>query len=99
MIFCTVSAVGCETFKDNSSLIVLNQTKQCEYKSECLGKKEINVGRNVTKCSLLLNPAQYFHKNGWQPLLAKTESFDFVISGNKSLLNVFNLYLLPYLDI
>ena len=99
MIFCTVSAVGCETFKDNSSLIVLNQTKQCEYKSDCLGKKEINVGRNVTKCLLLPNQTQYFHKDKWQLLLAKTESFDVVISGNKTLLKVFNLYLLPYLDI
>ena len=90
MIICTVSAVGCETFEDNSSLIVLTQTKQCEYKSECLGKKEINVGRNVTKCSLLPNPAQYFHKNGWQPLLVETESFDVAISGNKTLLKVFN---------
>ena len=89
MIFCTVLAVGCETFKDNSSLIVLTQTKQCEYKSECLGKKEINVDRNVTKCALLSNQAQYFHKDGWQPLtVVETESFDVVISENKTLLKV-----------
>ena len=69
---------------------MLNQTKQCEYKSECLGEKEINVDINVTKCSLLSNRAQYFHKDEWHPLtVVETESFDVVISGNKTLLKVF----------
>ena len=90
MIFCTVSAVGCETFKDNSSLIVLNQTKQCEYKSECLRGKEINVGRNLTKCAPLPNQAQHFHEDRWQPLLVETGVFDVVISENKTLLKVLN---------
>ena len=97
MIICIVPAVGCETFKDSSSVIVLNQTKQCQDKSECFEEKEINVDRKVTNCFLLPNQAQYLNKDGWQPLSVKTDMIDVLTSRNKTLLKVFT-YDLHYLE-
>ncbi|CAB4004510.1 Hypothetical predicted protein [Paramuricea clavata] len=77
-------AVGCETFQDGSSLVVLNQTVKCHEKSECWGEKEVNIGREVTECSLLPDQTQYLHKDGWQRLLVETESFDVVTNENKT---------------
>ena len=83
-----VAAVGCETFQDDSSLLILNKTSKCQ-ESECWGEKEINVGtRNVTECSLLPNQVQYLHKDGWQPLSMATNSLVVVASENKVLLKV-----------
>ncbi|CAB4004511.1 Hypothetical predicted protein [Paramuricea clavata] len=79
-------AVGCETFQDDSSLLILNKTSKCQ-ESECWGEKEINVGTwNVTECSLLPNQVQYLHKDGWQPLSMATNSLVIVTSENKVLL-------------
>ena len=97
MIIRIVPAVGCETLKDGTSVMVLNQTKQCQDKSECLGEKEINVDKKVTNCSLLPSQAQYLNKDGWQTFLGKASRFDVVTSGNKILLKVFN-YDLCYLE-
>ena len=84
----SVSAVGCETFQDGSFLVVLNQTIKCHEKSECWGEKEVNIGREVTECSLLPDQTQYLHKDGWQRLLVETESFDVVTNENKTSLKV-----------
>lgn len=92
MITYVVVAVGCETFKDGSSVVVLNQTEQRQQKPECLVEKEINVGRNVTKCSLLSNQTQYLHDDRWQPLLEKTDSLAVVASENKTLLKVYFVF-------
>ena len=69
-IFCL--AVGCETFADGSSIIILNKTK-CEEKSEYLGEKEIDL--NKTSCSLLPHKFQYLHNDTWKPLEMKNGSF------------------------
>ncbi len=79
--------MGCETFQNGTSLVVLNQTK-CQENSQCWGEKQINVGRNVKDCFLLSNRTQYLDKDGWQPLLVATESFDIVSSENKTSLKV-----------
>lgn len=88
MIIYIVVAVGCETFEDGSSVVVLNQTEQCQEISECSGEKEIDVKRTVTECSLLTHKAQYLHKDGWKPLSVKTNSFDVVTNESKTLLKV-----------
>ena len=85
--FC-IPAVGCEIFKDGSSLAVLNQTTKCEEISQCLGEKEILVRTKFLECSLLRNKTSYLLKDGWQPLMTKRESLDVVVNGSKLLLKV-----------
>ncbi len=78
-------AVGCETFTDGLSLLILNKPK-CEEGSECLGEKEISLSE--TKCSLLPNKTQYLHNNTWKPLQIKTGSFAISSSDGKVSLKV-----------
>ena len=75
-------AVGCKTFADGSSIIILNKTK-CEQNSECLGEKEIDLTK--TRCSLLLKRTQYLHNDTWTPLEMKKGSFRIAVSIKASL--------------
>ncbi|CAB3988118.1 Hypothetical predicted protein [Paramuricea clavata] len=73
-------AVGCQTFADGSSLVILNKTK-CEKESECLGEKEIKFSK--AKCLLLPNKTQYLHNDTWKALEKKNGNFFISSSANK----------------
>ena len=84
----TVAAVGCEIFHGGSSLLILNQTRNCEPKAECLhGEKEIDIAK-ATECSLVANQVQYLHKDQWISLLVENEPFKIETSEKKTLLKV-----------
>ena len=81
-MYATLSAVGCETFADGSSIIILNKTK-CEENSECLGEKEIDLTK--TRCNLLPNRTQYLHNDTWTPLEMKNGCFEIAVNIQVSL--------------
>jgi hypothetical protein len=70
-----VSAVGCEVFADNSSLVILNQAK-CKERSECSGEKMANLRIGKKKCRLLSNKTSYLHNDTWKALKIENGCFD-----------------------
>ncbi|XP_028410815.1 uncharacterized protein LOC114533485 [Dendronephthya gigantea] len=77
-------AVGCEIFHDGSSMLILNTTRNCERKAECLhGGKEIDIS-DAAECSLLPNEGQYLHKDQWKSLLVENEPFKIETSKTKT---------------
>ena len=78
-------AIGCETFADRSSLVILNK-KKCEEQSKCLGEKVISM--KGTKCFVLPNKTQYLHNNKWEAMEIKTGSFAMFSSMDKVSLKV-----------
>jgi hypothetical protein len=83
-------AVGCETFADGSSVIILNKPK-CEEKSEYSGEKAIDLRK--TKCSLLPHKSEYLHNDTWKPLEMKNGSFSIKTTERVSLqVQYFNEY-------
>ena len=97
-------AVGCETFADGSSIIILNNT-ECEEKSEYLGEKSEYLGEKSeysgekgidlrkTSCSLLPHKSEYLHDDTWKPLEMKNGSFSIKTMDKVSLqVQYFNEY-------
>ena len=81
-------AVGCETFADGSSIIILNKTN-CEENSECLGENEIDLTK--TRCTLLLNQTEYLYNDTWTPLEMKNGSLTIAVN-NKTSLKVYQTF-------
>ena len=75
--------MGCETFVDGSSLIILNKTK-CEENSECSGEKEIVLKKHG--CSILPNKTQHLHNDTWKALKIKNKSF--IMTADRPVLKV-----------
>ena len=81
----SISAVGCEIFADNSSLLILNAAK-CEGNSNCFGEEMTNLRKK--KCYLLPNKTKYIHNDTWKALEIKNGCFDISSSNSKISLKV-----------
>ena len=71
--------VGCETFADGSSIIILDVSKFDKENSE----KEIDLGK--TRCRLWPNKLQYLHNGTWKKLKSKNNSVAITVDTKVSL--------------
>ena len=72
-------AVGCETFADGSSMVIVNVSKFDKENSE----KEIDLKK--PRCSLLANKLQYLYNDKWKKLKSNNSSVAIAVDSKVSL--------------
>ena len=72
-------AVGCETFVDGSSIVIVNASK---FDKENSAKE---IGLKKTRCSLLPNRLQYLHNEAWKKLKSSNSSVAIAVDAKVSL--------------